>query len=205
MSAEMKGVMGLLIGLVRHGKTDWNAKGIIQGQTDIPLNEEGISQANALAVRLSKEQRIWDAVISSDLQRARKTAAIIADRLNIPVLESDQRLRERFFGEIEGTTEQERLDRWGADWRQQGLGMESDAVLRARGAEAISDLMRQGERRNVLVVSHGSFIAQMLKELCADLEDSRLGNLSYSILERQGEAWKPLLHNCTRHLEEINV
>ncbi|RJX38456.1 histidine phosphatase family protein [Paenibacillus pinisoli] len=197
--------MGLLIGLVRHGKTDWNAKGIIQGQTDIPLNEEGIAQAQALASRLSNEERIWDAVISSDLQRARRTAAIIAERLGIPVLEPDIRLRERYFGEIEGTTEQERLERWGADWREQSVGMESDAEVRARGTEAITDLMKREEARNILVVSHGSFIAQMLKELCADLEDSRLGNLSYSILERQGDAWQPLLHNCTRHLDEIKV
>ncbi|WP_206098783.1 histidine phosphatase family protein [Paenibacillus paeoniae] len=195
----------MLIGFVRHGKTNWNAKGIIQGQTDIPLNEEGIAQANALAVRLSNEQRIWDAVISSDLQRARDTAAIIAERLGIPVLEPDIRFRERYFGEIEGTTEQERLERWGADWREQGLGMELDSEVRARGVEAVSDLMGREEGLHVLIVSHGSFIAQILKELCADLEDSRLGNLSYSILERQGDGWHPLLHNCTRHLEEIKV
>ncbi len=93
----------MLIGLVRHGKTDWNAEGKIQGQTDIPLNEEGKAQAIALANRLSGEERIWDAVVSSDLKRAFATAQIIAEKLGIPLLESDSRLRERYFGEVEGT------------------------------------------------------------------------------------------------------
>lgn len=190
----------MLLGLVRHGKTDWNSKGIIQGQTDIPLNEDGIAQAKLLAARLFEEEPIWSAVISSDLKRAVQTADVIADRLNIPLLEPDPRFRERYFGEIEGTTEAERVQRWGSDWREQSVGMESDKVLRARGMEAIEALRREKDR-NVLIVSHGSFIAQMLKELCASLNDTKLGNLSYSILERREDNWHPLLHNCMKHLE----
>lgn len=193
----------MLIGLVRHGETDWNAAGRIQGQTDIPLNEAGIKQAKALAARLSREERIWDAVISSDLKRARQTAAIIAQELNIPLLDSDTRFRERSFGEVEGTTEEDRLKRWGADWRELDLGVESDGAMRNRGLEALSDLTEQEHKRNMLIVSHGSFIAQMLQALCSDLDDSRLGNLSYSILERQENGWRTLLHNCTSHLEQL--
>lgn len=190
----------MLIGFVRHGQTDWNAQGIIQGQTDIPLNDEGISQANALSKRLSLEEPIWDAVISSDLRRARETAEIIARRLAIPLLAADPRFRERYFGEIEGTTELERLQQWGSDWREHYLGMETNEAMRARGKEAIANLMNHKDNRNVLIVSHGSFIAQMLAELCSDLGDARLGNLSYSILERRADGWHPLLHNCTKHL-----
>ncbi|MCR2802997.1 histidine phosphatase family protein [Paenibacillus soyae] len=189
------------IGLVRHGQTDWNAKGIIQGQTDIPLNAEGINQAKALAGRLAQEEAFWDAVSSSDLLRARETAAIIAERLQVPLLAPDPRFRERGFGQIEGTTEDERIKRWGSDWREQGLGIETDEELRSRGVSAIADLLQREEGRNVLIVSHGGFIAQMLQELCDELTDARLGNMSYSILERRGDGWLPLLHNCTRHLE----
>ncbi|GKU79525.1 histidine phosphatase family protein [Paenibacillus sp. L3-i20] len=191
----------MLIGIVRHGQTDWNAKGIIQGQTDIPLNEEGISQARALANRLSGEDAIWDAVISSDLMRAHETAKIIAEKLEIPLLAADIRLRERAFGEIEGTTESERLQRYGSDWREQSVGRESDEAVSIRGLEAIEDLMKNEAGRNILIVSHGSFIARMLQVMCADLQDTKLGNLSYSILEREDNSWLLRLHNCTKHLE----
>jgi len=194
----------LLIGFVRHGETEWNAKGITQGQTDIPLNEAGLNQAKALAGRLSREAKLWDAVISSDLQRAHVTAQLLADGMNVPLLESDKRLRERYFGETEGTSEQERRARWGEQWRQiqSELGVESDASVRARGLEALREWQKHAPNRNLLIVSHGSFIAQMLIELCVQLEDQRLSNLSYSILELRSGNWHPLLHNCTRHLEE---
>lgn len=191
----------MLIGLVRHGKTDWNKDGRIQGQTDIPLNQEGISQAISLAERLSGEARIWDAVISSDLQRASATAKIIAERLNIPLLDCDPRLRERFFGEVEGTKEQERHERWGTNWREVADGVESNEDVRARGLHAINDWKTTFPERNLLVVSHGSFLAQILAEVCSDLEDQYLSNLSYSILELRDDSWHPQLYNCTLHLQ----
>ncbi|MGO4693125.1 histidine phosphatase family protein [Paenibacillus sp. 2TAB26] len=192
----------MLIGLVRHGKTDWNEQGKIQGQTDIPLNEVGIVQAKALAERLSREDQIWDAVISSDLQRAQATAQIIASKLNIPLLESEPRLRERYFGEVEGTREQERHERWGTNWREIAEGVESNDEVRARGLSAINEWKLKYPKRNLLVVSHGSFLAQIMEELCSDLEDQYLSNLSYSILELRDEKWHPQLYNCTIHLNE---
>jgi probable phosphoglycerate mutase len=190
------------IGLVRHGLTDWNARGIIQGQSDIPLNDEGREQAARLAKRLAEEPRLWDAVVSSDLQRAHATAKVIANELSIPLLDPDMRWRERHFGEAEGTTLAQREARWGLDWKQRELGIESDKALRERGREAVRQLEERESGRNILVVSHGSFIAQMLLELCQGLEDIKLGNVSYSILEKRANAWHPLLHNCTRHLTQ---
>lgn len=189
------------IGLVRHGLTDWNAKQIIQGQSDIPLNAEGRRQAEQLAERLLTEQPLWDAVCSSDLARARVTAETVANKLGIPLLEPDIRLRERFFGQIEGTTLPEREARWGTNWRNLELGIESDEDMRRRGVEALEDLAKLQPRRNVLIVSHGSFIAQLLLELCHGLEDARLDNVSYSVLEQREGKWQTLLHNCTKHLQ----
>ncbi|MCF2937624.1 histidine phosphatase family protein [Paenibacillus alkaliterrae] len=191
----------MIIGLVRHGKTDWNAEGKIQGQTDIPLNAEGLRQAEALSERLSREKRIWDAVVSSDLQRAQSTARIIAEKLAIPLLEGDPRLRERYFGEVEGTKELERHTRWGKDWRQVANGIEPDEAVRTRGLNAIKQWQSEHPNRKLLVVSHGSFLAQIISELCAELEDQHLNNLSYSILELRGEKWYPQLYNCTIHLD----
>lgn len=190
----------MLIGFVRHGETEWNAQGKIQGQTDIPLNAAGIGQTKALADRLYGEQKIWDAVISSDLQRAYATAQLIAEKLRIPLLEGDKRLRERYFGEVEGTREQERHERWGTNWRSVAPGVEPDASVRSRGLESIQDWQRENPNRNLLVVSHGSFLSLVLSELCKELEDQHLTNLSYSIMELREGMWHPQLYNCTKHL-----
>ncbi|TCN01775.1 putative phosphoglycerate mutase [Paenibacillus sp. BK033] len=192
----------MIIGMVRHGNTDWNALGKIQGQTDIPLNELGKKQANALAERLSKDEKLWDAVISSDLQRARQTAAVIADKLGIPLLDGDPRLRERNFGEVEGLTLPERVERWGENWREVAQGLETDDEVRSRGLSFLQDWQKQRPEGRLLVVSHGGFLAQMFDTLCVDLEKQQLGNLSYSILQLKDEQWIPLLYNCTRHLEK---
>ncbi|MFF2482180.1 histidine phosphatase family protein [Paenibacillus sp. NPDC058071] len=190
------------IGFVRHGKTDWNEAGRAQGQTDIPLNETGRNQAIALADRLSDDPPIWEAVVSSDLSRAHETAKVIADKLGIPLLEPDIRLRERYFGEIEGLTPQERVERYGENWRERDLGQESDRDLRDRGIKFLSDLQQNAPNGNILIVSHGGFLAQLYEELCPDLVKSHLDNVSYSILSSAEGKWEPLLYNCTRHLND---
>ena len=84
--------------LVRHGETDWNVKGLLQGHTDIDLNKTGIKQAKELAKKL---RRIKFAIsFSSDLLRARRTAEIIATEKKIAV-KTTTTLRERKFGRFE--------------------------------------------------------------------------------------------------------
>ena len=78
--------------LVRHGETDWNADGRLQGQTDRPLSDFGRKQARGLADELAAEG--FEAIYSSDLARARETAEIIGARLGLPV-ELDSDLREK--------------------------------------------------------------------------------------------------------------
>ncbi len=189
------------LGWVRHGRTDWNALGKIQGQTDIPLNEEGILQARSLARRLAQEPWQWEAVIASPLSRAMDTARIVADTLAIPLLPPDERLKERSFGEIEGTTEEERLERWGAQWRQTYTGQESDESVKERGFAFINDWLSREEPRRLLVVTHGSFLTQMLHAQCSGLDRSYIGNLSYSVAEYRENRWHSLLHNCMAHLK----
>jgi len=76
--------------LVRHGETDWNAEGRLQGHTDRPLSDYGRKQARRLADELAGSD--IDAIYASDLARARETAEIVGARLHLPVvLEPDLR------------------------------------------------------------------------------------------------------------------
>ncbi|XID94330.1 histidine phosphatase family protein [Paenibacillaceae bacterium WGS1546] len=193
----------LRIGWVRHGVTEWNQRGIIQGVTDIPLSQEGLRQARLLADRLAREGERWNGVYCSDLVRAVQTGETLASRLRIPLI-PDARLRERSFGSAEGTTEAERLARWGAEWRSAVPDQENDESVRARGHEFVREIADKHAGEAWLVVTHGSFLARMLQSMCEGLDDAHLLNMSLTVLEREreGERWKPLLHNCTKHLSE---
>jgi probable phosphoglycerate mutase len=85
--------------LIRHGETAWNAERRIQGQLDVPLNEVGRAQAEAIGQRFRNET--IDVLISSDLSRAMQTMQPIANACGLQVL-SDSRLRERHLGVLEG-------------------------------------------------------------------------------------------------------
>jgi probable phosphoglycerate mutase len=192
------------IGWVRHGITEWNRLGKIQGVTDIPLSSEGLRQARLLADRLARDGKTWNGIYSSDLQRAVQTGEVLAERLSIPLIQ-DSRLRERSFGQAEGTTEHERLTKWGAQWRQMVPDQESDEQVKARGNEFVNELTGKHPGEAWLIVTHGSFLARMLQSLCRGLDDSHLLNMSLTVMEQQHEGWKPLLHNCTLHLNETTA
>ncbi|MBY3618159.1 histidine phosphatase family protein [Acinetobacter sp. CUI P1] len=190
----------MLIGLIRHGLTDWNAIGKIQGQSDIPLNDEGRMQAAMLADRLLQEPYRWDYCITSNLSRAAETGKIIADKLNLPLLDPDHRIRERAYGQVEGLTAAEREEKWGKDWGQLSLGQETDEQLQARALAFMEDISALHPNKNILVISHGGFLAQLYTALYKDKYSERIGNLSLTILEKKEREWNPILYNCTRHI-----
>lgn len=90
--------------LLRHGETDWNKEWRLQGGADIPLNDKGIAQAKEAAERYAGIP--FDVVISSPLQRALNTARILAEPHGLSV-QTDDRLREICFGELEGKSVEE--------------------------------------------------------------------------------------------------
>jgi 2,3-bisphosphoglycerate-dependent phosphoglycerate mutase len=153
--------------LVRHAMTAWNAERRWQGQTDIPLSDEGRSQARALVDRLRGRGLV--SVHTSDLSRARETAEIVARGLSLP-LASDRDLRERGFGLFEGKTAAECAtlgdvwQRYAADRRCLPPGAEPDTEIVARMARAVERVAAAlpDDRSAALVVSHGSSIRTLL-------------------------------------------
>lgn len=94
---------------IRHGETDWNAAKRIQGQTDIPLNENGHAQALAMAFNAAHYD--FSAIYSSDLSRAYATAQMVATRRGLEIRKLPQ-LRERHFGIFQGITAEEGAQRY---------------------------------------------------------------------------------------------
>lgn len=186
------------IGFVRHGVTRWNKEGRAQGSSDIPLDEEGLEQARSLAERM--EIGDWDVVYTSDLLRAKQTAEVLAEKLGTK-LYLDARLRERSGGLIEGTTEEERIQKWGPDWRELDVGFESDESIISRGLSFMEDISPHHQGQSVLIVSHGAFIKRLLNELMPDSGmDESLKNTSLTCLNHNGNGWDCDVYNWTEHL-----
>ena len=145
--------------LVRHGETDWNRAKKIQGSTDIALNDTGREQARATGRLLSR--RHWHGVISSPLSRAAETARIIADELALPAPVLIDALVERNYGEAEGLTGQELLERFPGD--EAGRGREPRSAVAARVIPALLTVAERNPGRSIIVVSHGGVIRSVLK------------------------------------------
>jgi 2,3-bisphosphoglycerate-dependent phosphoglycerate mutase len=148
---------------IRHGETDWNRRACFQGQIDVPLNGNGLAQAERLGARLAAEPH--DLFFSSDLQRAQQTAAPLAAAWRQqPVLVPG--LREQGFGEWEGLdfpTIQERYPALWPQWLEHAPdfatpGGESATQFHARVLEAVKSLAAQAPGRRVAVVTHGGVL-----------------------------------------------
>ena len=144
---------------VRHGETDWNAEGRLQGHTDRPLNAYGREQAKALAARLAGEDVA--AIYASDLARARETAEIVGERLGLPVV-VDADLREKNWGTWEGLTSEERL--------RVELAGESTAEHRERTVRAVERIVERHPGQRVVVVTHGGSMRRIQSAVCGVAE-----------------------------------
>jgi broad specificity phosphatase PhoE len=145
--------------LVRHGETDWNRDGRWQGHSDTHLNDVGRAQA----ARLADELGGVDVIYSSDLARARETAEIVAERVDLPV-HVDSRLRERSFGAWEGKTGREIESEFAAAHAQWLAGSpgaddaEPFAEFAARVESFLADIVERHPDETVLIVAHGGSI-----------------------------------------------
>ncbi len=139
----------------RHGQTDWNKLDVIQGATDIELNETGIAQADELAERVAALGDVG-IIIASPMKRAYRTASAVAERTGLPIV-TDERLREWDYGRYEKMpryTENFPEDKVSFARRMGGTG-ESLLELVHRVYSALDDIISRYADKNVLIVSHG--------------------------------------------------
>ena len=149
--------------LVRHGETEWNAEGRVQGQTDIPLSPVGLRQAHAAAAVLC--QHDFSAIYSSDLMRVRQTAEPSVRRLALP-LQLDPDLRERHYGIFERmlyTEVRARYPQYYARFTEKDpdFDFETGESLRTfydRSLRAVMRIIERHRSEQVLVFTHGGVL-----------------------------------------------
>jgi probable phosphoglycerate mutase len=168
--------------LVRHGQSQWNADGRWQGQADPPLSELGEQQAIAAA----RAAGMIDAIYTSDLVRARRTAELIADQLGSDVAD-DPRLRERRAGDWEGRTRAEIDEGWPGylETGRRPAGYEPDESVLARVRAALASIVTAHDG-DVLVITHGGVVRVMERHLGGDGDGLLIPNLGGRWLHHDG-------------------
>lgn len=155
--------------LVRHGETEWNLKGMIQGRTDVPLSDSGRQQVRTLTPALagSGATAIW----TSPLQRARETATIIASYAHMPMTELPE-LAEIDCGAWEGKTVKEivasdpaRYDAWLTDPAAPTPGGESFADVATRIGGVLERMQGEPDGSRLIIVSHAATIRALAAAL----------------------------------------
>jgi broad specificity phosphatase PhoE len=159
---------GRILFLFRHGETDWNREGRLQGRTDTLLNTTGLAQARALAEKLLPHR--LDAVVSSDLSRAQTTAQIVAETAGVPLF-IEPGLREVDVGAAEGLLWADARERFGAGlterWYSDGdvafPGGETGIATRMRGLAGLRRFTARHHYRRIGVSTHGAMVRQLMK------------------------------------------
>lgn len=195
---------------VRHGSSTWNDERRIQGQLDPPLSERGREQAKRLGERLRGSQ--VDAFYSSDLLRARETAAVVADCIGRPP-ELLPELREVALGEWEGLKRDEIVARYPEQWSRWAVqpswdivpGGEGTEAFEARVGAAIERLVQRHPAGRVLVVTHGGVIQVALLRIVGRSSNGffpfTIDNTSLTVLQGRPERLVVGSVNDTCHLD----
>lgn len=162
--------------MLRHGETDWNIEGRLQGRMDIPMNESGKEQIKAIGQFLKDSGFCVGRIISSPLLRAKQTTEIISKAIDFKGnISFDELLLERSFGKLEGVLWSSEIDLNDTEY-----GIESVELLCQRGQEV---LLKYGDEKDVLVVAHGAII----KAIVAALTNGKVPYEDNRIFIKQGD------------------
>ncbi|KGR77150.1 histidine phosphatase family protein [Ureibacillus manganicus] len=180
----------LKICLIRHGETDWNANGIIQGTLNTELNNRGKQQAESCATYLSKKN--WDMIITSPLNRAKDTANIIANKISFNVEIMDE-FMEKHYGEAVGSplTNKALQDQAG----------EQFILFKKRVLGGLNRIIEKYDNKKILLVTHGDVIQVILTTLFQSNEyNIKVNNASLSEIEFNKVQWTINYFNRTNYL-----
>ncbi len=208
--------------LIRHGETDWNAEKRMQGHIDIPLNSAGLKQVTALSRALAPET--FDAIFTSDLQRAVQTAQAIAKPHNLSI-QQDGGLRERCFGAFEGLRPQDIAIQYPHDymrWRAMDIDArfpEGERVAETlqefydRVENAVTRIVASGVYRKIAIVAHGGVLDCIYR--CAsglalnvprdfDMLNASINRLIWDGSRLQVVQWSDISHLGGSALDEVD-
>ncbi len=200
--------------LVRHGQTEWNVVGRIQGHGDSPLTALGVCQAEAMSQRLRDEQ--FDAIVSSDLGRARRTAELLMPGC-IANIRLEPGLRERAFGDAEGSTyaqiagkHPEMFSREKeTDPHYAPAGGESRQQHLDRVRATLVSLAEQEAGSRILVVTHGGVLSCVYRWLhdipTAAPHPIDIPNVAYNRIGLQANKWAVEVWGDVQHLVGVDV
>ncbi len=183
-----------VLGLFRHGQTDWNIDLRLQGTADIPMNQFGIEQVQKAASEIARQE--WDLIISSPLGRAKQSAAIIAAQLGVAEVTETPLLLERAFGIGEGML----YDEWSAKFAHldEIPGAETAQQVTLRAVRLLEHVQSEFAGKRILAVSHGALIRFVLQVVTAGEippKGERLENASLNVIRKlqswQLDQWAP--------------
>ena len=190
----------------RHGRTAWNLQHRFQGQTDIPLDEVGVAQAER-AARLLAALRP-SAIVASDLSRATRTAEALAHLTDLPVT-LDEGLRETFAGNWQGLNDGEIQERYADDfvaWRRGELVRRGGGELESEVADRVVPAILRGLEKvppggTLVVATHGGAARVAIGRMIGMPEDlwgalGGLSNCAWSVLGEAKRGWRLLEHNA---------
>ncbi len=186
--------------IVRHGETQWNTKRLIQGHKDSPLTKNGINQAKNIAKLFEKVK--FNAIYSSDLLRAKRTAEIIALEKKM-VVKTTKLLRERLLGTFQGRKvlelhqelkkQIEKRNKLAKEERfkfKMADDIESDEELMARFITFLRQLAITNSGKKIFIITHAGIMYAFLIHLgwaeYEELHPGAIGNTGYIILESDG-------------------
>lgn len=198
---------------VRHGETNWNAERRMQGHIDIPLNANGISQAERLANALIRVKHSFDVIYSSDLERALHTANAVARALSLDV-QIIPRLRERNVGKLQGLLLAEAPVLLPEIWQRHIAreldhdlgGGESIRTFHQRMQDILELFLNEHRGQSVLAVSHGGSLDMIYRIVTQQALDAErvavVPNTSLNWITHDGSTWSVECWADTSHLSE---
>lgn len=198
---------------VRHGETNWNAERRMQGHIDIPLNANGISQAERLANALIRVKHSFDVIYSSDLERALHTANAVARALSLDV-QITPRLRERNVGKLQGLLLAEAPVLLPEIWQRHIAreldhdlgGGESIRTFHQRMQDILELFLNEHRGQSVLAVSHGGSLDMIYRIVTQQALDAErvavVPNTSLNWITHDDSTWSVECWADTSHLSE---